>query len=307
MYPNISVAFLTFNRSKTAIKSIRSVANDPYVKDITIFDDCSQLDEIKLIKEFCKSYKNISIRNNKKNLGYQGNLIQALKYLSQKDTDFVFVCESDMLLSNGWGSAVDKAFKVSNDSVALSVMLHKDQMLNNRSEIFKMRSLTGNDPRYPEIKDRKAFGNKCYTDMPNNQSYMKIKRHTIKYVSNSIGSLIFKKGSLKIIYSHTNRLHDYVNDEDAWLSYMCFKVNEYHPKSLMVLDPGIAFTFGEPGLHGHMFLNNLRWDGNFLWRNKTLAFIIRSFHLLRFSPYIILKVIISRKAKFKNWIKFNKR
>ena len=131
--------------------------------------------------------------------------------------------------------------------------------------------------------------------------------HTIKFVSNSVGSLIFKKHALNKIYLNVNKLKDHVNDEDAWLSYMCFKANKFNPKSLMVLDPGIALTFGEPGLHGHMFLNNLRWNGNFLWRNKKFAFIIRNYHLLKYSPYLITRFLISRKTKLINWIVSNLR
>lgn len=307
MYPNISVAFLTYNRSKTSIKSLRSVVSDPNVTDIVIFDDGSDANEIGLIQKFAKNNKKISIRTNKKNLGYQINLSKALKYLSTKDSDLLFLCESDMLLSFGWGNSINEAFKISTESVALSAMLHRDQMRKNRSAIFQSRSLTGYDPRYPENKHNKPFGTRCYTQMPSDQEYLKLNRHTIKFVSNSVGSLIFKKSALKKIFLNINKLKDHVNDEDAWLSYMCFKVNNFNPKSLMVLDPGIALTFGEPGLHGHMFLNNLRWDGSFAWRNKTLAFLIRRYYLLIYSPYIINRFAISRKNKLINLINRNLR
>ena len=39
----------------------------------------------------------------------------------------------------------------------------------------------------------------------------------------------------------------------------------------MVLDPGIALTFGDTGLHGAMILQNQRWIGNFFWRYNWSA------------------------------------
>ena len=152
----------------------------------------------------------------------------------------------------------------------------------NRSFIFKNRCLTGEDSRYPGTKGRVPFGSKCYTSFPDREEAVTFDKYKIRFVSNSIGTFVFKKEALKEIYSHIDVLSSFKDQEDAWLSYMCFSVNKYNSKSLMVLDPGLALTFGEPGLHGAMHLNNLRWDGSLLWRGGFASFVTRAYYYTLF-------------------------
>jgi hypothetical protein len=195
-----------------------------------------------------------------------------------------------MLLSKGWGYAAIQVFNRSKDSVALSMMLHRDQLSKNRSIIFKNRCLTGEDSRYPETKGRPPFGSNCYTSLPDREEVIIFDMYKIRFVSNSVGTFMFKREALKEICSHINVLTNFKDQEDAWLSYMCFSVNKYNSKSLMVLDPGLALTFGEPGLHGAMHLNNLRWSGSLFWRSSFASFITRSYYymLFFFSKFKIL-------------------
>ena len=76
--------------------------------------------------------------------------------------------------------------------------------------------------------------------------------------------------------------------QDAWLCWACYEYNNYNPKSLAVLDPGLALTFGEPGLHGDMRLNNLRWIGSFWWRFTYTSFLTRQFIK---SKYLLKRVV----------------
>jgi len=192
-----------------------------------------------------------------------------------------------MLLVKDWSIHVFEAFARSPESIALSVMLHQDQLQYNRSKIFRVRCLTGYDSRFPNTKGRLPFGTQCFNEMPDAQTHIKLSQSTIKFVSNSIGSIIFCKDYLEKIIPYLGELKKFPKQEDAWLGYMCFKVNSYHPHSFMVLDPGLAFTFGENGLHGDMSLNNLRWMGSMFWRHSFLAKLSRQ---VLYYKYLIQRI-----------------
>ena len=188
----IPVALLTYNRADTAIKSIESLLEDVNIKDIAVFDDGSNHQEISKLESFCSNYSIIKIYKNKKNFGYPHNLKRALSYLTGLQDELVFLCESDMLLVKNWSTFVFEAFDNSPDSIALSVMLHQDQLTKNRSQIFKERCLTGSNPYNPSAK-KIPFGDKCYEEMPDKQAYVKLSKNIIKYVTNSVGTIIFRK------------------------------------------------------------------------------------------------------------------
>lgn len=268
---HITVALLTYNRSKTVVQSIKSILNDKNHIQLIIFDDGSDPEQFIFIEQYCAKYPQIKIFKNEKNMGYQNNLIKALNYLSNCDSQIVFLCESDMLLTKNWSDYVFEAFNASRDSVALSAMLHEGQFGEHRSAIFRERCITGCDPRFPHTRGREPFGKECYVKMPDAEKSIKISGTNIRFIANSVGSIIFKKEYLKKIILYLDELKKFPVQEDAWLSYMCFKVNQYHPRSFMVLDPGIAFTFGEKGLHGDMILCNVRWLGSIFWKSSFMA------------------------------------
>jgi glycosyltransferase involved in cell wall biosynthesis len=269
---SISVGLLTYNRSKIAIKTIKSLLNDQFLNKIFIFDDGSCKGDFDILSNFCRQHSKITIYQNSSNQGYQSNLKRAIKFMSNLTDEFIFICESDMLLAEGWGRMVIESFDLSEDSIALSVMLHQDQLQKYRSLIFKERCLTGHDVRYPFL-DANAFDDTCYIDMPDNNKSITMSHTTIIYVSNGVGSIIFRLYALKKIALFLEDMNNHLNDEDVWLHYACFKVNGYNSKSIMALDPGLALTAGG-GEHGAMHLNNVRWMGSVLRRNKTTAFIM---------------------------------
>ena len=292
----IAVGLLTYNRPELAIKTIKSLLVDNrQLSRIFVFDDGSDIANIQRISDFCSNHSIITIIGNRINQGYQKNLQRAMKYLSRVEEKLVFICESDMLLSRNWADLAIRAFELSSDSVALSVMLHRDQLEKFRSLIFKERCLTGYDARYPHLKQDK-FGDECYVDMPDSNKNIKMLNTKIIYVSNGVGSIILKTKTLKNICLYLDDMSLHPMNEDAWMHYMCFKVNNYKSRSIMALDPGLALTHGG-GMHGAMHLNNVRWMGNILWRNTisaaTMVFVMRVvyylFHFNYFLQYIVKK------------------
>lgn len=279
---NITVAMLTYNRGRTAAKSITSVARDNNVKHIRIFDDASTENDIKLINNCLTLFSNSTLIKNKKNTGYCTNLIKALTYLSNADTEFSFLCESDMLMSDDWGRDVINAFHCSQNSVALSAMLHREQLKQNRSERFRKRCIIGDmDSNGGSNTDIKPFGS-CYTEYPDKQTPVKLGVQKLRYVSNSVGTIVFRTEFLKKLIQDINKIKEYPVQEDAWLSWACFSYNDFNPKSLMVLDPGVALTIGEKGLHGHMVINNLRWVGAWWWRYRWSSELMHIYYVIRF-------------------------
>ena len=280
----ISVAILTYNRSKTAIRSICSVAHnsDKYV-EIFVFDDGSNYEDLKNIKQCIEQLPNVTLFESPQNCGYAKNLVRALSFLAERQSIFSFICESDMLLSPGWASRVRHAFYYSPESVALSGMLHKDQLTSLRSERFRCRCLYGEVIKSSTgqiVEEKQPFGS-CYTELPNKQAPIKLPGFKIRYISNTVGTIVFRSSFLDSILDRIEEVYNYKFQEDAWLSWYCFTGNRYSPKSLMVLDPGIALTFGEEGLHGPMQFANLRWSGSIFWRYPIISWISSYVCLLR--------------------------
>jgi GT2 family glycosyltransferase len=283
----ISVAMLTYNRGKTVAKSIASVAKDPSVSQVWVFDDVSTEGEFKYIKEACDAFpQKITLKQNSVNKGYAHNLIQAIKTLQHSTDPYLFLCESDMLLVDGWGAYIEDVFELLENTVCIAPMLHTDQLIPNRSESFKNRVEsgvyeTGEDGSVVEIK--KPFG-KCFDEYPDNQKIQSYGKFKLRFVANSIGTMVFRSKLLMKI--DIEKVIDYPVQEDAWLSWNCFVHHEYHPESIAVLDPGLALTFGDPGLHGNMILMNQKWAGSFLWRyvitSAITKFVYRGyFYILR--------------------------
>ena len=49
-----TVAVLAYNRGNTAVKSINSIARDPYVASVCVFDDGSECEEWAYFRGECK-------------------------------------------------------------------------------------------------------------------------------------------------------------------------------------------------------------------------------------------------------------
>jgi len=283
----IAVAVLTYNRSKTAIRSIESIIASPKVDSIYIFDDGSSDRDIENLEFLCNKYTNLKLIKNKKNIGYAENLIQALEYLAKLDNEFLFICESDMLLTDKWGECAIDILQHSPDSVALSPMLHRDQIKKNSSRYYQNVYMYGefyNDSLGKKIYTKKPFGS-TYKVLPNQLKPKKIGNYKVFYSSNSIGTILFKKAFLKILIKNINEIRNYPKYEDGWLSWACFAFNNFSPKSIISPDPGMAFTFGGKGLHGYAILTNARWNGSFWWRYEITAYFSRIFYQVVLLPF----------------------
>ena len=280
----ILVAILTYNRSSTAATSINSIAlNSDKNVEIIVFDDGSSLEHLSSIRSVCALYPNLTLVESQSNQGYAKNLLRALHYMATQQTDLSFLCESDMLLCPNWPNLIRNAFYFSPESVALSPMLHKRQLEPDNSERFRQRCLhgqvlTSQSGHITEVKT--PFGS-SYTALPDHQTPIKTQSSLIRYVSNSVGTLAFRTSFLRQSMATLTDVLNYPSQEDAWISWLCFYQNNFSPKSLMALDPGIAFTFGEEGLHGPMQFSNLRWAGSFFWRYPYISTVTSYFFLLR--------------------------
>ncbi len=277
----IVATVLTHNRIKTAIKSIQSLVIDPFLSKIIVIDDASSPENLAVLKKFCSNIPKIDFISNRENLGYNRNLIQALSYLRRESADLLFLCESDMLLCKGWGEIIEKSFKLSQDTVCITPMLHIDHFMPNKSEKFKKLYLEGfylDGKKMVSIGAEKPFGS-CYAELPDEQVPIRIGKIKLIYVPNSVGTMVFRNKFLKKL--PLDQIRNYPGHEDAWLCWSCFEYNNYHPKSLGALVPGLALTFGQTGLHGCMFLLNERWLGSFWWRFKTTSIFVKFFYRLR--------------------------
>lgn len=279
----LSVATPVYNRARTAVKALESIINDEYVDNLIVVDDGSRSDQFEILKDFCGRHKKIQLIRNKENLGPNGNYRKILEILADQENEFLFLCESDMLLAPGWGKYFLEAFRHSKETVCLAPMLHVDQLRSNRSYQFQQRCLNGVYQKKTNgslEKIKTSFGS-CYTEFPDREIPLKIGRLKLRYVSNSVCTMVFRRVFLKKI--PLENLSRYPCEEDAWLSWSCFAYNGYHPQSLAAFDPGLAFTFGEEGLHGPMMLCNKRWAGSFWWRYSATAVLMKLFFRLKIS------------------------
>ncbi len=272
--PRIIVAMPIFNRSETALRSLSSVAVDPCVDKIAVFDDGSEESQYERLARYCENYSKIQLERETVNKGYTYTLKKALSFLQDQSAEYLFLCESDMLLVSDWGRIMISGFDTSPSTVCITPMLHMDQLTPNRCEKFRVRSLYGVYEEKGGIRRqiKKPFGS-CFSEFPDRQPFKKIGKLKLRFVSNSIGTMVFRNRFLK--KWDINDLDGYQGQEDARMSWACFAYNDFDPRSLGVFDPGLALTFGEAGLHGAMALCNRRWIGSFWWRYSWSAALTR--------------------------------
>lgn len=286
----ITVAMLTYNRVKIAITSLKNIVVDPCVKKVWVLDDGSDSYNFLILSKFCASNTKIEVLRKGRNMGHDYNFMKSANLLRNCSTDFVMLCESDMLFAKGWGKAAIEAFSLSPKTVCITPMLHRDQFSKNRSKVFRARCIRGvyetnEDGVFVEVK--KPFGT-CYTEYPDHQRPKRVGKFMLKYVSNSICTMIFrteffnKLPLTEMKHYEGKRCYLGIGQQDAWLCWACFEYNNYNPKSLAVLDPGIALTFGGEGLHGPMICNNLRWMGSWWWRYRWTSALTRMYYSIRY-------------------------
>jgi len=290
-----TVAFMTWNRAATAVKSLKSILAESLVERIYVFDDCSNEQNWPLLKQCCLSDERIVIKRNEKNCGFNENYYNAMKQLQSVEKGYVFLCESDMLMANGWGKKVLAAFEKNPLSAALAPMLHLDQFTENRSEKFQKRCLHGTEEIQQDgtVWKKKVIGY-CFDEYPDKQDPVFVDGSMIRFVSNCVCTIVFRQGFLQKI--ELEEMNKFPAEQDAWISWACFHNNNRNPKSIMVFDPGLALTFGEEGLHGAMYLNNLRWTGSFWWRYDFTAKLIRWFGLKRITIPMRLRRIFGYES-----------
>ena len=280
---SVTVAILAYNRSDAFVRCIKSIATDDTVQEVAVFDDCSAKDHFSVIEKACGQYKRVALNRNPVNLGYSQNLLQALYYLKKAKTPYAFLCESDMLLARDWGYYIDKAFELSSESVALSPNLTHYQLSrcfsqNLRHDHFKSYSQNFLSKK-ANLKDDDSWEyivNSEPLDIP----YLRYGQFKLRYVSCSVGTLVFKTDFLRKIGVHLVELGNYSGREDSWLSWACQYFNYNLQTSLISLDPGLALALGEPGLNGSAITTNLRWHGNILWRYSFISSAVRILYVI---------------------------
>ena len=271
------VALMTYQRGRTAAKTLTTLASDPHVERILILDDGSDEKEWVHVQKVVDGHGHVIPLRNASNMGFSRNYERAMRELLNSESEFLMLCETDMQFAKGWGKAILDAFDASPSTVAVSPMLQWEQLERQKAERFKKRCLIGNyylpyDPSLDDLK--KPFGS-CFETFPDTIPGTRIHHHRIRYVADSICTLAFRKGFLAKL--PLDDMTEHKMEEDNWICWACFQYNDLNPKSIAVLDPGVAFTFGEPGLHGgegHV-LRNHRWSGSFWWRYGWTARISR--------------------------------
>jgi len=279
----ISVAILSYNRASVFVRCIKSIVKGGGDLRIKVFDDCSSMNDFKIIREECDKHENVELIQNKANKGYRNNFIDAIKWLAlEKQSDYLFLCESDMLLSDEWEEKAINAFNSSTESVALSMMLHREQCSIKHYNVLSPSRREGIEREYfLECSKQKEVG--------------VLEGAEIKYVVSTVGTFMFRGSISNKILDVIDQLHSYEGYEDEWYSEMFFKLNNWNSRSIMVLDPGLALTIGPPGLHGNMMLENKRWAGSFLWRNRLTSELMHQALLL----FIRLKNLAERLRWYK--------
>ncbi|MNK26318.1 Chondroitin synthase [compost metagenome] len=109
MKPLISIALCTYNGSKYLHEQLTSILNQTYKNiEVVIVDDGSTDDTISMLKTFEKSYPQIKLYQNEKNLGFNKNFEKAIAlttgdYIAISDQDDIWELNKLELLLNHIG------------------------------------------------------------------------------------------------------------------------------------------------------------------------------------------------------------
>ena len=273
----IAVVMPAYNRAESTIKSIKSVVTDPLVSKMYIMDDGSDEENFSKLHKFCTKNKKINIIRNKKNMGFDYNFNESLKLLNKQKEEYLFVCESDMLLAKGWGEIVVKSFDLSPETMCITPMLHVDQLSTAHAKKFKQKCIN-------------LLGG-AYASPPNDIVPIKInKQFLLRYVPSSICTMIFRNDFLEKI--HFDQMNQHKKLQDLWLSWACFKYNNYSPKSLASVDPGLALSMNVQGTNPSSILRNQSWSGSFWWRYRWSSKLMR----FLYSRFIFLPARLFKKV-----------
>lgn len=167
-YPEISVIISNYNHEQWIDRCIRSLSSQNNLKtddyEIIVTDDCSTDNSLKILRNCKNLYKNLKLIENKKNIGLQKSLNNAIKlsrgrYIVRVDSDdyvseyFLFfmsfflkknrgyqaVCVDYNLISSN--EEILKRKSPTKEEISCAVMYSKDALINIGlyNEEFEMR------------------------------------------------------------------------------------------------------------------------------------------------------------------------
>jgi len=96
----ILICIPTYNRYKILDKQLKNLTSvDSKYFDIVCFDNCSTDNTEKVVLEYAKKFNHISYVKNKINVGYNGNIVNIIKYAStQEKYKYLFILSDDDLV-----------------------------------------------------------------------------------------------------------------------------------------------------------------------------------------------------------------
>ena len=99
----IAIGIPNYNRLEDIIRLSRSLkyVEQINVCEINIYDDKSNEYDITVLEELFSGFANVNIYENKKNLGADLNTYHICKDFIDSDNDYLFLCDSDLILSPG--------------------------------------------------------------------------------------------------------------------------------------------------------------------------------------------------------------
>lgn len=253
-----SIIVPVFNRLKIIKKAIPSLIVEE-MDNLDILDDGSEQDIANFLDSLADNDSRVKIHH-LKHIGWPKIYYKCLELLETKETKYIFMCESDMRLAKGWAEWIDKAFMLSPETVCISPHYHYNNSRGRRRcEEFRVRCLTG---KYGP-PGAKGFGS-AYKKFPSGEKPILIANNImLKYVSSIVCTYIMKKEHFQKI--DLEKIKQYPYQEDAWISWWCFKSNNWNSKSLACPGRSFALDGSGGGLHGNL-PRAVNWVGeNSFW------------------------------------------
>jgi hypothetical protein len=289
------IGVLSYNRAKEFVESVKSLMISlNYTKlfkkvNIRVFDDFSNIDEFKIIKNFCQINK-IKIIRNSKNVGFGINCINAVNwYTSNKDCSSMFYLhETDLILEKKWFEKVSKVLNYNNNLIISPV--HHRNHLNYIEHAKGMNKVFIDEIGENVVKKKKL----TLEHMIKNEgkTIFKCKDFKCKITYGIIGSRVANYPYWKEIIKQKKFILKQVDKEDMALSYL-------GKDRCVYFIPGSANIAFKKGLHGYMFLNVASYDHSF-YKFSSILKIRRNLIIasLKILDLIKIKIILKKLVNF---------
>lgn len=127
---------LTYNKLEQATKPYLDSLykyTDENSFDLVVVDNASADGSADYVREFAKSHNNITLIENSENLGYAGGNNVGLKFIQDKDYEFVGLLNNDILFTPNWLENTIKGFELDSGLGMLSPRNNEKCKLTNKN------------------------------------------------------------------------------------------------------------------------------------------------------------------------------